>query len=201
MTMQKIMRVVVEVMISFGSFRSTSCIPTYMNITLVDLFIYFIYYLLSVTFTPGVLWPQLNAVYTPFVHSCYLPNICVHVFKTIQNAYSRGHPKTNKQNKTKVALTPNNQNHSEYNRFPYKPAELVHSFLFCSCVYFCLYGPFNFISFHEFFRQLSFFSLCSYGLIFALLVLSTTYLFMKVSFSPDIIICGWLGLKHRLITI
>ena len=24
------------------------------------------------------------------------------------------------------------------------------------------------------------------------------YIFMKVSFSPDIIICGWLGLKHQL---
>ena len=24
------------------------------------------------------------------------------------------------------------------------------------------------------------------------------YLFMKVSFSPDIILCGWLGLKHQL---
>ena len=25
----------------------------------------------------------------------------------------------------------------------YKPAELAHSFLFCSCVYFCLHSPFN----------------------------------------------------------
>ena len=31
---------------------------------------------------------------------------------------------------------------------------------------------------------------CSSGLISALLVLSTIYLFMKVSFSPDIIFCG-----------
>ena len=56
------------------------------------------------------------------------------------------------------------------------PAEPAHSFLFCSCVYFCLYGPFNCISFHEFSRQLSVFSLCSSGLISALLVLSTIYL-------------------------
>ena len=34
------------------------------------------------------------------------------------------------------------------------------------------------------------FSLCSSGLIFALLVLSTVYLFVKVSLSPDIILCG-----------
>ena len=27
---------------------------------------------------------------------------------------------------------------------------------------------------------------------------STIYFFMKVSFSPDIILCGWLGLKHQL---
>ena len=39
-------------------------------------------------------------------------------------------------------------------------------------VSFCLYGPFNCISFHKFCRQLSAFSLCSSGLIFALLGLS-----------------------------
>ena len=71
----------------------------------------------------------------------------------------------------------------------HKATELAHSFLFCSCVYFCFYGPFNCISFHKFSQQLSVFSLCSSGLISALLVLSTIYLFMKVSFSPDIILC------------
>ena len=63
-------------------------------------------------------------------------------------------------------------------------------FVFCSCVFFCLYGPFNCISFHKFSRQLSAFSLSSSGLISALLVLSTTYLFMKVPLSPDTILCG-----------
>ena len=58
-------------------------------------------------------------------------------------------------------------------------------------------STFNFISFHNFF-QLSVFSFCSSGLISALLVLSTTYLFMKVSLSPDIILCSLLGLKHQL---
>ena len=47
-------------------------------------------------------------------------------------------------------------------------------------------------------RHLSAFSLCSSGLISALLVLSTIYLFLKVSLSPDIILCDWLGLKHQL---
>ena len=55
----------------------------------------------------------------------------------------------------------------------HKPTELAHSFLFCSCVCFCLYGTFNCVSFHKFSRQLSAFSLCSTGLISALLVLST----------------------------
>ena len=41
-------------------------------------------------------------------------------------------------------------------------------FLFCSCV--CLYGAFNCISFHEFSRQLSAFSLCSSVVTSALLV-------------------------------
>ena len=45
--------------------------------------------------------------------------------------------------------------------FLHKPTELAHSFLSCSCVYFCLYGPFTCISFHQFSRQLSAFSLCS----------------------------------------
>ena len=43
----------------------------------------------------------------------------------------------------------------------------------CSCVCFCLYNPFNCISFHKFSRQLSAFSVCASGLISALLVLST----------------------------
>ena len=43
--------------------------------------------------------------------------------------------------------------------FWHKPTELAHSFLFCSCVRFCLYGPFNCISFHKFSQQLSTFYL------------------------------------------
>ena len=43
----------------------------------------------------------------------------------------------------------------------HKPTKLAHSFLFCSCVYFCLCGLFNSISFHKFSRQLFAFSLSS----------------------------------------
>ena len=75
----------------------------------------------------------------------------------------------------------------------HKPPELVHSFLFCSFVYFSLRGPFNCISFNRFSRQLSVFSLCSSGLISALLVLLTIHLSMKVSFSPDRIPRDWLN--------
>ena len=80
----------------------------------------------------------------------------------------------------------------------HKPAELAHSFLLCSCVYFCLYDLFNCISFHKFSRQLSVFSLGSCGLSSAFLVLSTTYLFIKVFCSPNIIPSGWFGSKHHL---
>ena len=45
----------------------------------------------------------------------------------------------------------------------HKPTDFAHSFLFCSCVCFCLHGPFNCISFHKFSQQLSAFSLCSSG--------------------------------------
>ena len=62
--------------------------------------------------------------------------------------------------------------------------------LFCSCVCFCLYCPLKCISFHKFSRQLSVPSLCSCGFISALLVLSTIYVFMKVSFSYDVIPSG-----------
>ena len=74
-------------------------------------------------------------------------------------------------------------------------------FSFCSCVNFCLYGPLNCISFYEFSRQLSVFSLYSSGLVSALVVLSTVCLFMKVSFSPDIIPSARLGSKHQLTNI
>ena len=47
-------------------------------------------------------------------------------------------------------------------------------------VYFCLYGPFNCVSFHKFSRQFSAFSSFSSGLISTLFVLSTIYLFLKV---------------------
>ena len=79
--------------------------------------------------------------------------------------------------------------------FLYKPTECAHSFLFCSSVYFFLYDPFNWVSFHKFSRQFAALSLCSSGLLSALSVLSTVYLFVKISFSP---FCGWLGLKHQL---
>ena len=68
-------------------------------------------------------------------------------------------------------------------------------FILSLCL-FLSYGPFNCISFHKFLRQHSVFSLCSSGLISVLLVLSTIYLFMKVSFSPDIIPSGWLDSKQ-----
>ena len=72
----------------------------------------------------------------------------------------------------------------------YNPTELAHSFLFCSCVCFCLMAlstVFHSINAPENFPALS---LCSAGLISALLVISTIYLFTKVSLSPDIILCG-----------
>ena len=75
----------------------------------------------------------------------------------------------------------------------HNPRELARSLSFGSCVYFCVYGPFNCISFNKFSRQLSAFSLCSSGLTFVVVVLSTIYLFMNISFSPDVIPCGWLG--------
>ena len=80
----------------------------------------------------------------------------------------------------------------------HKPAELAHSFLFCSCICFCLSSPSNCISFRKFSRQHSLFSLCSSGFISALLVLSTRYLCVKVFFSPDTTLRGWLGSKHQL---
>ena len=72
----------------------------------------------------------------------------------------------------------------------HKPNLPTPFFLFYSCVCFCLYGPFNSISFHKFFRQLFAFSLCSSGINSALLVLSTIYLFTKVSLSSNVILCG-----------
>ena len=61
-----------------------------------------------------------------------------------------------------------------------KSSKLAHSLLFCSCVYFCLYGSFNCISFHKFSRQLSAFLICSSGLISAVLILSATFLYASL---------------------
>ena len=63
----------------------------------------------------------------------------------------------------------------------HEPTELAHSFIILSCVYFCLYDPFNCISFHIFSRQFSVFSLCSSSLISALSVLSTIYVLWQSS--------------------
>ena len=52
--------------------------------------------------------------------------------------------------------------------------------LFCSCVCFCHYSPFNCISFHKFSQQLSTFSLPSPGLNSASLVLSTIYIYISL---------------------
>ena len=79
----------------------------------------------------------------------------------------------------------------------HKPTELAHSLFWC-CICVCLYGPFTRISFHKFSWQFSAVSLCFSGPISALLVLSTIYLFVKVSLRLDIILCGWLGLKHLI---
>ena len=65
----------------------------------------------------------------------------------------------------------------------YKATELAYSFLFRSCVFFCLYGSFNCFSFHKFFRQLSPFSPLFFRSCFCLTgPLKHMYLFLKVSF-------------------
>ena len=45
-----------------------------------------------------------------------------------------------------------------------------------TCVYFCLIGPFNYVSFHKLTQRFSAFSLCSSDLVSALLVFSTVTL-------------------------
>ena len=67
--------------------------------------------------------------------------------------------------------------------FYHKPTQFAYSFLFCSCAFICLYGPFSCISFHKFSHQFSVSSFSFSGLISALLALSTTYLFIKVSLN------------------
>ena len=71
--------------------------------------------------------------------------------------------------------------------FWYKPTELARSFFIVFLCLYLFYGPFDCISFFKVSGQLSAFSLCSFGLISTLLVLSTIYhhLFMYVSLSPD----------------
>ena len=76
----------------------------------------------------------------------------------------------------------------------HEPTELAHSSLFCPCVYFGLYGPFNCISFHEFSDN----SPLSHSVLPIWMVLSNICHFMRVPFGPDTIPRGWLGSKHQL---
>ena len=65
------------------------------------------------------------------------------------------------------------------------------TFLFCSGVYFCLYGLLNSISFQSISRQLSVFSLSSSGLISLPCPFNFgMYLFMTVSFNSATIPSG-----------
>ena len=65
-------------------------------------------------------------------------------------------------------------------------------FLLCSCVYFCLYCPFNRISFHEFSRHLSVFSFLP---VLSLTILFSVYspfsLFFRSYIGPFICISLW----------
>ena len=65
-------------------------------------------------------------------------------------------------------------------------------FILFLCLILSLSWPFNCISFHKFSRQLSVFSLCSFGLISCLIGP-----FMKAFLSLDIIPSGWMGSKHQ----
>ena len=81
--------------------------------------------------------------------------------------------------------------------FWHKPAELAHSCLFCSCVYFCLYGLFNCISFHLILPTTLLFLTLFFRSYFCLIGPFNHFFYIKVSVSADIILCGWLGLKHQ----
>ena len=71
----------------------------------------------------------------------------------------------------------------------HKAVDFARSFLFYSCVYFCLYGPFNCSSCHHFSQQLSFFWLFFRSYLRLIGPFNFISL-MKVSFSPDIIPSG-----------
>ena len=69
---------------------------------------------------------------------------------------------------------------------------------FCSDVYFCLYGPFNCISFHKSSQQCSAFSLCSADLNSALLILFIYICLCESLPSPAMIHNGWLRSKTHI---
>ena len=77
-----------------------------------------------------------------------------------------------------------------------KPTDLAHSFLFCSCVCFCLYGPFNFISFHKFFLQLCFLTLFFWPYFCFISPFNYISLYDSLPRSWFSVLCGGLVLKH-----
>ena len=77
----------------------------------------------------------------------------------------------------------------------HKPTEFAHSFLFCSCDYFCVYGPFNCILFHKSSRQ---FSASNPVLPVSFLPYWSVNSLYESLLSPAVICSGWLRWKHRL---
>ena len=86
----------------------------------------------------------------------------------------------------------------------HQPAVLVHTFFFFLFVNSVLVSVSVFMALSTIFHSINSPHNCPLShsvllsLISALLILSTLYLFMKTSLSTDVILCGWLGLKHQL---
>ena len=78
------------------------------------------------------------------------------------------------------------------------PTELAHSFLFCSCVYFCLYGPFHLYFIPSILPTTLRFLALLFQWYFCLIGPFSCISLMKLSFSPDLILCGWLDLECQL---
>ena len=79
----------------------------------------------------------------------------------------------------------------------HKPTELAHSFLFSSCVSFCPFGPFICVSFINFPDN----SPLSHSVLLVLFCFIGRFNYIPLYeslLSPDIILCGWLGLKHQV---
>ena len=132
--------------------------------------------------------------------------ICVHITELIRKAFTQWtHPNhsVNVSLKSFPTGSPSRGGDGAVYVFdinqPSLPTPFFFFFFFFFLLFLCLFLSFNCISLHKFSHPTLCFLTQFFRSYFCLTgPFNYMYSFMKVSFSLDVTLCGWLGLKHQL---